>query len=121
MRIDKFIWCARLYKTRSLSTKSVDGDKVKLNDSLVKASKHLQIGDEIAIKVVPVWKTYKVLSIPKSRVGAKLVADIITETTTKEVLEELENLQLIHRNNLSLGIKGRPTKKNRRNIDGLTD
>ena len=121
MRIDKFIWCVRLYKTRSISSKSVDGGKVKLNDLFIKPGKNIQIGDTIAIKVTPIWKTYKVIAIPKSRVGAKLVDDLIAETTPESDLLELDNLQLINKNNLSLGIKGRPTKKNRRNIDKLNN
>ena len=119
MRIDKFCWCVRLFKTRSLSTKSVDAEKVKLNSKFVKSSKHIAIGDEISIKVIPYWKTYKALDIPKSRVGAKLLPELIIETTSQDILKEIENIQLINRENKSLGIKGRPTKKDRRDIDNL--
>ena len=119
MRIDKFCWCVRLFKTRSLSTKSIDAEKIKLNDSFVKSSKHVEIGQEIAIKVIPYWRTYKILDIPKSRVGAKLVPELIIETTLKQILDEIENINIINRENKVLGIKGRPTKKDRRNIDKL--
>ena len=120
MRIDKFCWCVRLFKTRSLSTKSIDAEKVKLNDSFVKSSKHIAVGNEIAIKVIPYWRTYEILNIPKSRVGAKLVVDYLIETTSEKILKEIENIQNINRENKVLGIKGRPTKKDRRNIDKLS-
>lgn len=119
MRIDKFCWCVRLYKTRSLSTKSVDAEKVKINSNFVKSSKHVVVGNEIAIKVIPYWRTYKILDIPKSRVGAKLVPEYIIETTSKDILDEIENINIINRENKVLGIKGRPTKKDRRSIDKL--
>jgi len=119
MRIDKFCWCVRLFKTRSLSTKTVDAEKIKLNDNFIKSSKHIEIGKEISIKTNPHWRTYKVLDIPKSRVGAKLVPDYIIETTSENILNEIENINIINRENKVLGIKGRPTKKDRRNIDKL--
>ena len=119
MRIDKFIWAVRLYKTRSLASKCVEGEKVKLNGAFVKRGKELKIGDEFAVKVLPIWRSYKILAFPKSRVGAKLVADYIVETTSEEDLKVLEDIQLVQRQNHALGLKGRPTKRDRRKLDGL--
>ena len=117
MRIDKFIWAVRLFKTRTLASKACDGEKVKLNGAFIKPSKVVSSGNEIAIKVIPIWRTFKVLEIPKSRVGAKLVPLSIIETTPANDLALLEQLQLQNHQNKVLGIKGRPTKKVRRDLD----
>lgn len=120
MRIDKFIWAVRLFKTRTLATKACDAEKVKLNGTFVKPSKTVALGDEISIKVIPIWKKFKVLELPKSRVGAKLVCLHIVETTPETDAKLLANFQLQNHQNKILGIKGRPTKKVRRDLDNLT-
>lgn len=119
MRIDKYIWTIRLFKTRKLSSKACADEKVKLNGVFVKGSKAVNINDEIAIKVIPIWRTFKVLDIPKSRLGAKLVHEYAIETTSEFDLKQLELIQLENRQNKLLGIKGRPTKKDRRDLDGF--
>lgn len=119
MRIDKFIWCVRLFKTRSLASKACGSDKVKLKDIIVKASKEVTNGATFSFKDVSIWRSYKVLDIPKSRVGAKLVPDYIIETTNEDELLQLKQIQEVNRVNNSLGIKGRPTKKERRDLDKL--
>jgi len=121
MRIDKFIWSVRLFKTRTLASKGCDDEKVKLNGAFVKPSKAVAEGNEIAVKVIPIWRTFKVLTLPKSRVGAKLVAQHVVETTPETDLALLEQMQLQHHQNKVLGIKGRPTKKVRRDLDKLTE
>ena len=121
MRLDKFIWATRLFKTRSIASKSCSTEKVQLNDRYSKPSKAVAVGDIISIKVVPIWKTYKVVDIPKSRVGAKLVPDLIIETTPEADLEQLAQIVEGNRQNKFLGIKGRPTKKVRRDLDELLD
>lgn len=119
MRIDKFIWAVRLFKTRTLASKACDGEKVKLNSAFIKPSKMVVAGSEVAIKVIPIWRTFKVLDIPKSRVGAKLVAQYMVETTSEADLAQLAQIQLQNHQNKVLGIKGRPTKKDRRDLDKL--
>ena len=121
MRIDKFSWAVRLFKTRTLATKACDDEKVKLNGTFVKPSKMVATGNEISIKVIPIWRTFKVLELPKSRLGAKLVAQYIVETTLETDKALLEQIQLQNHQNKVLGIKGRPTKKVRRDLDKLTD
>lgn len=117
MRIDKFIWAVRLFKTRTLASKACDAEKVKLNGVFVKPSKVVATGNEIAIKVIPIWRTFKVLELPKSRLGAKLVAQHLMEITPEADLALLEQIQLQNHQNKVLGIKGRPTKKVRRDLD----
>ena len=119
MRIDKFIWTVRLYKTRSIASKECAAEKVKLNGEFAKGSKSVKIGDEVSIKVNPIWRTYKILDIPKSRVGAKFLVDLIKETTPNIDLEMLDHVQELNRKNRFDGLRGRPTKKDRRKLDGF--
>ena len=117
MRLDKFTWCVRLYKTRSIATKACGSENIMLNNNFAKSSKNVLIGDEIAIKTNPIWRKFKIIDIPKSRLGAKLMSLYIIETTSESDLEELKAHELIVRQNTLLGIKGRPTKKDRRDLD----
>lgn len=119
MRIDKYIWCVRLVKTRSIASKLVSDEKIKLNGEFVKSAKAVKVGDHISMKEIPIWRSFKILDLPKSRVGAPLVKDLIKETTSEEDLAILEEVKESNRQNLQFGIKGRPTKKNRRNLDGF--
>jgi len=121
MRIDKLLWCLRLFKTRSLATKSCAEHKVKLNGDEMKASREVGPGDEVNLKHGPVWRSYKVLSIPKSRIGAKLIPEHMKETTSWEDLEMLENIARENRANRLQGLVGRPTKKNRRDMERFLD
>ena len=81
MRVDKYIWAIRLFKTRSLASKACVSEKVKLNGDFIKSSKVVKKNDTIAIKVVPIWKVFKIIDLPKTRVGAKLVGDFSKEIT----------------------------------------
>lgn len=119
MRIDKYIWAVRIYKTRSLATTACNEGKVLLNNEKIKPSKTIKENDIISIKITPIWKTFKIIDFPKSRVGAKLVHNFVIDTTSEEDLVLLENHELIIRQNRSMGIKGRPTKKARRNLGKL--
>jgi len=121
MRIDKYLWSIRLFKTRSLATVACNEEKVKLNEGFTKASKEIHTGDIVAVKVPPIWRTYEVLEIPKSRVGAKLVPNYVIETTDNESLKELEMIRLLNSENRTIGIVGRPTKRHRRNLDKFKD
>ena len=116
MRVDKYIWAVRLFKTRSQASKACNGERVLLNGEFTKASKLLNDNDVISIKTTPIWRSFTVIDYPKSRVGPKLVSEYIKETTSISELEKLEQYELVNRQNKSLGIKGRPTKKDRRNL-----
>ena len=86
MRIDKYIWAIRLFKTRSLASKACIGEKVKLNGDFIKSSKVVKKNDVIAIKVVPIWRIFKIIDLPKTRVGAKLVGDFSKEILHSRIL-----------------------------------
>lgn len=118
MRIDKFLWSVRIFKTRSLASKACISGKVKLNEKTIKPSKAVVIGNTISIKKGPVEFTYQIISLLKNRVGAKLVKDYIDNITSKEELEKLELIKLRYSYHRAKGM-GRPTKKERRDMDGL--
>ena len=106
MRIDKYMWCVRKFKTRSKATDACSKGHVRLNGKEVKPAASTKVGDVVAYRVLPIWREYKVLDIPKSRVGAKLVDDLIKEITPWEELEKLERL----RQNLELYRQGQPAQ-----------
>lgn len=117
MRLDKFIWSIRQFKTRSLASKACEDEKVKLNGSFSKSSKNVSQDDIVSIKHIPIWRSFKVIDIPKSREGAKLLPQYIIEITSDDDLKQLYETEQMNRQNKMLGIKGRPTKKDRRDID----
>lgn len=120
MRIDKFIWCVRLCKTRSQATDLVKKGKVRINDTEVKPSREVKINDVIAITRHNAKFEYKALDFPKSRLGAKLVSDHILDITTEEERTKFElylESQKVYR---SFG-DGKPTKKDRRELDDFWD
>lgn len=119
MRIDKFLWCVRLFKTRSLATDAIKREQVKLADRLVKASAEVKPGDVIALREPPVWRSWEVLRIPSARVGAKLVPSLIAERTSFDDLEKLELTRLAKAQHRMPG-EGRPTKRDRRDMDRFT-
>ena len=119
MRIDKFLWSVRLYKTRALAHKAVDGSKVRLNDAPVKPSKAIAVGEKVSIREKASWRTFEILNIPKSRVGAKLVSDLISEITSEDDLQKLRDIYSVNRSAAFYSQKGRPTKKVRRDINKL--
>ncbi len=116
MRIDKYLWCIRKFKTRSLASEMVKKERVSLNGELVKASREVKTGDTIAIKKDGVTYSLEVLAIPTSRVGAKLVENYARETTAAEEIEKLEFIRMMRSMNRKKG-SGRPTKKERRDLD----
>lgn len=120
MRIDKFLWCVRLFKTRSLATDAIKREQVKLADRLVKASAEVKPGDVIALREPPVWRSWEVLRIPSARVGAKLVPSLIAERTSFDDLEKLELTRLAKAQHRMPG-EGRPTKRDRRDMDRFTN
>ncbi len=118
MRIDKFLWSVRIYKTRSLASKACIAGKIKLNEKSIKPSKSVVTGDTISIKKGPVEFRFQIKSLLKSRVGAKLIAEYIENITSKEELEKLELIKLRYSYHRSKGL-GRPTKKDRREMDSF--
>lgn len=121
MRIDKFLWCVRYYKTRSLAADEVKKNRVWVNDELAKASKEVIVGDKVKVRKNQILYEFEVLQIPKSRMGAKLVSLYIKDRTDKEQIEELK-LRRSSQDYYRAQGTGRPTKKDRRELDDfMTD
>lgn len=118
MRVDKFLWCVRLFKTRSLSGEQVRSNRIFMDEVAVKPSRSVKPGDVITVKRHGFDQMFEVLALPKSRLSAKFVEDYIKNVTTQEELEKEEFLRLARNVTRQKGL-GRPTKKDRRDIDGL--
>ena len=117
-RIDKWLWCVRLFKTRTLAAEAVKGGKIKLNGEVVKPSKEVKTGDEISFKVVPLTRTVRVKDFPANRVAAKLVENFMEDLTPPEEYEKLRLMKELGPPVFHTG-KGRPTKRDRRKMDGF--
>ena len=117
MRIDKFLWSVRFYKTRNIAAEEIKKNRVSIGENPVKSSKEVKEGDIIKIRKNQIDYKIKVLQIPKSRIGAKLVALHVTDMTDKEQYEILK-IRRLEQNYYRIKGEGRPTKKDRREIEG---
>ena len=113
IRIDKWLWAVRLFKTRSQATEACRSGKIKVAGDTVKASREIKLGAEITLHYGAFTKTVKVLQVLEKRVGAKLVSEYMADLTPAE---EYQKLELLRSNPLAKR-KGRPTKKERRDMD----
>ena len=118
VRIDKFLWAVRLFKTRSIAAEACKKGRVQINGIAVKSSRTVKEGDTIDVKTPPVTRTYRVLAVAEKRMGAKLVPDFIKDITPEDQLEILEVTRLALSQGRRKGL-GRPTKKDRRDIERL--
>lgn len=116
LRIDKWLWAVRLFKTRSIATEACRSGKILINDQAVKPSREVKPGDVIHIKLGPITKIVHVLSQPPNRVSAKLVSTFMEDLTSPE---EYKRLQLLKEGGFVKRERGsgRPTKRDRREID----
>ncbi|MDC0371728.1 S4 domain-containing protein [Flavobacteriaceae bacterium] len=120
MRIDKFLWCLRYFKTRSIASNATKKGQVRVNESIVKPSREVYPTDEINVRINQINYRMTILDLPKSRVGAKLVDQYRQDTTPKSEFEAKELLKLAKEHYRKKG-EGRPTKKDRRDIEGYLD
>ncbi len=120
MRVDKYLWCIRFFKTRSIATTACRTGKVKIKGDNVKPSREVYPGDQIQIRKDQVDYIIEVLDVPESRLGAKLVDIYRKDITPKENLEKLELLKYSKDYYRKKGT-GRPTKKDRRELDDYTE
>lgn len=121
MRIDKFLWYVRYFKTRSIATDEVKKNRVWVNDELAKPAKEVLVGDLVKVRKDQIIYTFEVLQMPKSRMGAKLVTLYIKDRTDKEQKDLLE-LRRSSQNYYRSKGEGRPTKRDRRDLDDfMTD
>ncbi|SHG39706.1 RNA-binding S4 domain-containing protein [Winogradskyella jejuensis] len=120
MRIDKYLWSVRYYKTRNQASVACKKGQVKVNDSVVKPSREVYIGDVILLRKNQINYKLRVNDIPPSRVGAKLVDIYRTDLTPKSEFEAQELLKYSKDYYRKKGT-GRPTKKDRRSIENYKD
>ena len=116
MRIDKYLWFTRIFKSRNLATNACKKDKVKINDQIVKPSSEVLPLDLIQIKRKQLWHSFKVLDHPKSRLGSKLVSLYCSEITNSSVIDKKKLVRLSAKVVRDQGT-GRPTKKQLRDIN----
>ena len=115
-RIDKWLWALRIFKTRSLANEACAGGKVKMEGKAVKPSRMIKVGDIIQVRKDIIKHEYKMLQIAEKRVNAKLVPDFLIDLTPKEELDKLKVEKTIPVQTRKRG-EGRPTKRERREID----
>ncbi len=120
MRIDKYLWCIRLFKTRSLATEACKKGHGKLENTNVKPSKEVYGQEHLIVRKNQINYEIEILAIPESRVGAKLVDLYRKDKTPKEAFEKNELLKYSKDYYRKKGI-GRPTKKDRRDIEDFND
>lgn len=116
MRVDKYLWCIRYYKTRSIATEACKKGHVKLKGESLKPSKLIFVGDALTIRKNQINYQLTVLDIPANRVGAKLVNLYRKDTTPEEEFEKTELLKYSKDYYRKKGT-GRPTKKDRRDLE----
>ena len=120
IRVDKWLFAVRLFKTRSQAADACRNGKVKLNDAPTKAAKHTRMGDTICVRQGPMTRTLKVIGLTERRVGAKLVPDFAEDETPEAEWEKLRLAKRDSSGNRS-NSKGRPSKRERRLIDQFTN
>jgi len=118
VRIDKFLWAVRLFKTRSIAAEACKKGRIQINGTSVKSSRAVKAGDTIEVKTPPITRSYKVLAVAEKRMGAKLVPGFLKDITPEDQLEILELTRLAYNQGRPKGL-GRPTKKDRRDIERL--
>lgn len=118
VRIDKWLWAVRIYKTRSLATEAIRNGRVRVAGQVVKPSREVHVNDEIDIHLGVYHKTLRVIALLHNRVGAPLVSNYLEDLTPEA---ELEKLRIQHEMKPEFRPRGlgRPTKKHRRLIDKL--
>ncbi|MBK5105462.1 MAG: RNA-binding S4 domain-containing protein, partial [Burkholderiales bacterium] len=111
LRIDKWLWAARFFKTRSLAAKAVDGGKVRVNGEGAKPSRALKPGDELAIRVGEFEWVVEVLALSRSRGPAAQAALLYAEREDSRARREAAIAKRKNQPHPAAGVKGRPTKK----------
>ncbi|MGP1498799.1 MAG: RNA-binding S4 domain-containing protein [Porphyromonas sp.] len=120
VRIDKWLWAVRVFKTRSLATDACKMNRVSINGQLTKPSRLVKEGDVISVRKPPIEYSFKVLRVLNNRVGAKLVPEYMENVTPKEQYDILELQRLSRFVDRAKGL-GRPTKKDRRDMESFIE
>lgn len=119
IRFDKFVWCVRLAKTRSQTSELISKGKIRLNGQDVKSSKEIKVNDIIGVQKHSATFNYKVLLLLDKRLGAPLIPTYIEDQTTEEEILKFKQYQLAQK--AYRETDGKPTKKDRRELDKFMD
>lgn len=119
-RIDKWLWAARIFKTRSLAADACKNGRVTFNGSTIKPSRMIKEGDTVHVRKSPITYSFKVLKAIEQRVGAKLIPEIYENVTDPKQYELLEMSRISGFVDRARGT-GRPTKKERRALDAFVE
>lgn len=116
VRVDKYLWAMRIYKTRSIAADACKNGRISMNGVQLKPSRTFKAGDVFNVRKGPVTYTYRVLQLTENRLGAKLVPEYMRDETSPQQLEILELARMAGNGGRDRGT-GRPTKKDRREIE----
>lgn len=119
-RLDKWLWAARIYKTRTLAADACKNGRVTINGAQAKPSRTVKTGDEVGVKKSPITYTFRVKQAIEKRVGAKLLPDVLENITSAQQYELLEMSRISGFVGRARGT-GRPTKKDRRALDEFAE
>lgn len=120
VRIDKWLWAVRIFKTRSIATDACKKNRISVNGQAAKAARTIKVGDVIAVRKPPVTYSFRVLQLAQNRMGAKLVPDFMENITPPDQYEILEIQKITGFVDRAKGL-GRPTKKDRRELEQFSE
>lgn len=120
LRIDRWLWGTRVFKTRSIAAKACKINRVTRDGVPLKPAAKVRVGDRIEVKKPPITFSFEVVGLPRSRVGAKLVSQYLKNVTPSDEYRILETMQAAYRQGRARGT-GRPTKKERRDLEQFMD
>jgi ribosome-associated heat shock protein Hsp15 len=120
VRIDKWLWAVRIYKTRSQATEACKKGHITIEELPVKASREVHEGEIVKVRKSPITRSFKVLALTGKRMGAKLVPEFAEDVTPPDEIEILEMQKNMRWSTREKGT-GRPTKKDRRDLDEFFD
>lgn len=118
IRIDKWLWAVRIFKTRSMAAEACRKGQVQIDGINIKPSRDISVGDEIQVKRPPIIRTYLVKAVTGKRMSAKLAVDFVEEITPQEQFDLLNAVKTYGFEQRDRGV-GRPTKRDRRDIEKL--
>lgn len=120
VRIDKWLWAVRIFKSRTIAVEACKKGRVSINNVTIKPSRMIKVGDIIQVRKPPITYSFKVLQLAERRMGAKLVPEYMENVTTADQYEILELQKISGFVDRQKGT-GRPTKKDRRSLEDFTD
>lgn len=116
MRADVYLWAVRLFKTRATAAEALRSGHVSIGGTEIKASRDVKLGEVLVLRFTGYTRSFEILGLPRTRVGAALVHNLVREVTPPEEVEKRELLELSRKLQRNQGL-GRPTKRDRRDLE----